>query len=333
MKESFLQARLSILVIGGAGYIGSHMVKTLGEHGHNITTFDNLSSGHEDSIKHGKFVMGDLSNQADIDNAFASNQFDVVMHFASSIEVSESVKDPIKYYHNNVSNTLNLLRSLIKFNVKKFIFSSTAAIFGDPKYIPIDENHPKNPINPYGQTKLMVENILKDYDSAYGLKSACLRYFNAAGADPCSDLRERHDPETHLIPLVLMAASGRRKDISLFGSDYETKDGTCIRDFIHVNDLCAAHLLAINYLFKKNKSISLNLGNGEGFSVQEVITTAKKITNKDIQVVNKQRRDGDPAILVANSKLAKETLEWKPKYTALDEIIRHAWEAERKFNN
>lgn len=333
MKQTFPKVSMSILVIGGAGYIGSHMVKALGKLGHNITTFDNLSSGHEDSVKYGKFILGDLNNQSQIDSALQSEKYDVVMHFASSIEVGESVINPIKYYQNNVSNTLNLLQSLVKFNVKKFIFSSTAAIFGDPQYIPIDEDHPKTPINPYGKTKLMVENILKDFDSAYGLKSASLRYFNAAGADPDGELSERHEPETHLIPLVLMAASGRQQNISLFGSDYETKDGTCIRDFIHVADLCDAHLLAIKYLFNENKSISLNLGNGEGFSVNEVITAAKKITNKDIKVITKPRRDGDPAILVANSKFAKEILDWRPKYTSLDEIIKHAWQAESKYIN
>lgn len=324
-------SKLSILVVGGAGFIGSHMVKLLADQPHRLTVFDNLSSGHEDAISYGNFVKGDLKDKQALEQLFHSTQFDIVMHFASYIEVGESVKNPHKYYQNNVANTLNLLECMNKHKVKKLIFSSTAAIFGDPEYIPIDEDHPKSPVNPYGRTKLIVENILRDYSLAYGLKSVCLRYFNAAGADPDGDLSERHNPETHLIPLVLMAASGRREDISLFGSDYATKDGTCIRDYIHVNDLCAAHFLAIKYLFKTNKSISLNLGNGEGFSVKEVIAAARRITNKDIKVINKQRRDGDPAVLVANSKLAKEILNWQPKYTSLDEIIRHAWKTKKNL--
>jgi len=253
------------------------------------------------------------------------HSFDVVMHFASSIMVGESVEKPSMYYRNNVTNTQNLLDAMIKHGVKQFIFSSTAAIFGEPEYTPIDEKHPKAPINPYGRSKWMVEQILEDYDRAYGLKSICLRYFNAAGADPEGELGERHDPETHLIPLVLQAASGQRDAITVFGRDYDTEDGTCMRDYIHVADLCQAHWLAIESLQNHGESQRFNLGNGNGFSVQQVIDVCREVTGKDITVIEGERREGDPAVLVADSSRARSELGWQPQFADLDSIVAHAW--------
>ncbi|MCP4490179.1 MAG: UDP-glucose 4-epimerase GalE [Gammaproteobacteria bacterium] len=321
---------MEILVVGGAGYIGSHMVKMLSQHGHQVTTLDNLSTGYKDSIHYGEFVEGDIADSKLLDRLFSKKRFDGVMHFASFIEVGESVKEPAKYYQNNFVNTLNLLNAMVQHNVNNFIFSSTAAIFGEPDYIPINEEHPKNPINPYGQSKLMVEHALKDYDNAYGLKSVCLRYFNAAGADPDGELGERHNPETHLIPLILQAASGRREAISVFGEDYDTPDGSCLRDYIHIVDLCTAHLLAFINLISGSGSKQYNLGNGDGFSVLKVIELTKMITGIDFNVIHADRREGDPAILVADSTLAKSELAWTPQFNELSTIIEHAWQWERK---
>lgn len=316
---------MHILVVGGAGYIGSHMVKMLLDAGQSVVTLDNLANGHRDAVLGGEFVLGDLDDTALLDGLFRSHNFDAVMHFASFIQVGESVRDPAKYYRNNVVCTLNLLDAMVTHGVRKFIFSSTAAIFGEPCYTPIDEAHPREPINPYGRSKLMVEQVLADYDLAYGLKSVCLRYFNAAGADPDGRLGERHDPETHLIPLVLQAAAGQRESISVYGDNYATPDGSCIRDYIHVADLCEAHFLALEYLFNRNRSAAYNLGNGRGFSVHEVIDSARRVTGKTIHVVRESRRDGDPAVLVADSSLAREVLGWKPKHSDLDAIVGHAW--------
>lgn len=320
---------MRVLVVGGAGYIGSHMVKMLLKAGHSVVIFDNLVNGHQDAVLGGEFVLGDLGDTALIDELFCSHPFDAVMHFASFIQVGESVKEPAKYYRNNVACTLNLLDAMVAYGVRNFIFSSTAAIFGEPRYTPIDEAHPREPINPYGRSKLMIEQILADYDLAYGIKSVSLRYFNAAGADPDGLLGERHDPETHLIPLVLQAASGRRESISVYGDSYATPDGSCIRDYIHVADLCEAHFLALEHLLDRRKSAAYNLGNGRGFSVYEVIDAARRITGKTINVVRAPRRDGDPAVLVADSSLACEVLGWKPKYSDLDTIVGHAWQWER----
>jgi len=320
---------MKVLVVGGAGYIGSHMVKLLAAKGCDITVLDNLGSGHSDAVLAGRLIEGDLADVAMLDNLFAENRCDVVMHFASSILVGESVSDPSKYYRNNVTNTQHLLDAMLKHDVKRFIFSSTAAIFGEPQYTPIDEVHPKAPINPYGRSKQMVEQILEDYDHAYGLKSVCLRYFNAAGADPEGDLGERHDPETHLIPLVLQAASGKREAITVFGRDYDTEDGTCMRDYIHVSDLCEAHWLAIEKLQQQGESCRYNLGNGNGFSVQQVIDVCHDVTGKEITVVEGERRAGDPAVLVADSTRARSELGWKPQYGDLESIVRHAWAFER----
>ena len=252
------------------------------------------------------------------------------MHFAAHIDVSESVRDPVKYYKNNVMGTQVLLECMIANGVKNFVFSSTAAIFGEPKSIPIKETHSKVPINPYGLSKLMVEKMLESYDHAYGLKSTCLRYFNAAGADPKTRLGERHDPETHLIPLVLQAASGRRKEVKIFGDDYETVDGTCVRDYIHVVDLCDAHLLATEYMLNNNISEQFNLGNGNGYTVQQIIEAARIVTSKKINIEKTERREGDPAKLIADASLAKKELNWMPRYTNLEELVEHAWKWEIK---
>lgn len=320
---------MNILVIGGAGYIGSHMVKLLGQKGAKVTTLDDLSSGHRDAVLCGEFVQGNFGDRAVLD-AVLSKGFDAVMHFASFIQVGESVRQPDMYYRNNVSYTLGLLDAMRVHGVNRFIFSSTAATFGEPQYTPIDEKHLQQPINPYGRTKLMVEQVLADYDRAYGLKSVCLRYFNAAGADPEGQLGERHDPETHLIPLVLQAASGKRPSISVFGRDYDTPDGTCIRDYIHIQDLCSAHWLALQSLMNGADSQAYNLGNGNGFSVQEVIDTAEQVTGRKISVVNGSRRDGDPVRLVADSRLAREKLGWQPQYADLATIIENAWKWETR---
>jgi UDP-glucose 4-epimerase len=316
---------VKILVVGGAGYIGSHMVKLLSKKGHDVVTLDNLSKGYRDAVKYGSFVEGDIASSESLDKLFANAGFEAVMHFASYIEVGESVLDPGKYYRNNLANTLNLLDAMVRHDVGNFIFSSTAAIFGEPEYTPMDEAHPRRPINPYGLSKLMVENVLKDYDKAYDLKSVCLRYFNAAGADPEGELGERHNPETHLIPLVLQAATGRRQNITVFGNDYPTKDGSCIRDYIHILDLCEAHLLALKTLSEGSESQQYNLGNGSGYSVIEVIKVAAEVTGLNIPVTKGERRSGDPAILVADASLAKRELGWTPVYPELEKIISHAW--------
>ena len=247
---------MKLLVVGGAGYIGAHMVKMLTIEGYQVVTLDNLSTGYRDAVKYGEFILGDISDTSVLDKLFSTYDFGCVFHFASYIEVAESVADPSKYYLNNLANTLILLDAMVRHNVKRFIFSSTAAIFGEPEYCPIDEKHPKSPVNPYGRCKLMVEQALLDYEKAYDLESVCLRYFNAAGADPDTELGERHHPETHLIPLILQAASGRRDNISIFGNDYPTIDGSCVRDYIHVVDLCSAHLLALHKLVQSSEPSS-----------------------------------------------------------------------------
>ncbi|MEY3218856.1 MAG: hypothetical protein RIT27_213 [Pseudomonadota bacterium] len=320
-----------ILVVGGAGYIGSHMVKQLLRANHHTVVFDNLSTGYRDAVVGGEFVLGDLANRETLKQLFEQHRFDGVMHFASFIQVGESVSNPAKYYQNNVSNTLNLLDAMVEHQVKKLIFSSTAAIFGEPQYIPLDEQHPKQPINPYGLSKWIIEQILQDYDRAYNLKSVCLRYFNAAGADPDGEIGERHKPETHLIPLILQTASGRREKITIYGEDYETPDGTCIRDYIHVVDLCDAHLLALEQLLKGAPSAVYNLGNGAGFSVRQVIDTTRQITGREIKIEIGGRREGDPARLVADASRAVVALRWKPRYADLQTIVANAWQWEQKM--
>ena len=324
--------QLKVLVVGGAGYIGSHMVKMLHHASHDVVTLDNLSNGYRDAVLYGDFIQADIGSKEQLSQIFLEHKFDAVIHFASLIQVGESVIHPDVYYKNNLVNTINLLDVMVAHDVKYLIFSSTAAVYGNPEYTPIDEKHSMKPINPYGKSKLMVEQVLEDYDKAYGLKSVSLRYFNAAGADPECELGERHVPETHLIPLILQAASGRRDSIKIFGRDYNTPDGTCIRDYIHITDLCTAHLTALGFIQNSDHSTAFNLGNGNGFSVKEVIDTAKRVTGKDFSVIDMPRRDGDPAVLVANSSLAQELLDWHPGYADLDLIIKHAWHWEQKVN-
>lgn len=320
----------TILITGGAGYIGSHNVKYLREKGYDIVVLDDLSRGFADAVIDAPLVKGNIGNAALLDKVFTTHHIDAVLNFASFIQVGESVQQPSSYYLNNVGNTLVLLDAMMRHGVKKLVFSSTAAIFGNPEYTPIDEAHPKNPINPYGRSKWIVEQLLQDYELAYGLHSVCLRYFNAAGADPDALLGERHEPETHLIPLVLQAASGRRAQITVNGTDYPTEDGTCIRDYIHVEDLAQAHWLALRYLDTHQHSAAFNLGNGSGYSIRQVIDTARALTGSDFRVEFGLRRNGDPAVLVADSNLARQRLGWKPKYSALEDIVRHAWAWECK---
>lgn len=322
---------MNFLVVGGAGYIGSHMVKHLLRAGHELVVADNFSTGYRDALTGGKLVELDIADAQALDNLFAANHFDAVFHFASFIQVGESVTEPAKYYQNNLAATLTLLQAMVRANVRHFIFSSTAAVYGNPVYVPIDEEHPKAAINPYGRSKWMVEQMLEDFDRAYGLKSVCLRYFNAAGADPEGQLGERHEPETHLLPLILQAASGRRASITVYGRDYDTPDGTCIRDYVHVADLAAAHALAVDYLLAGGASTAFNLGNGQGFSVQEVIDTARQVTGKEICVSDAPRRAGDPPRLVADPQRAYALLGWKPQFASLEQIVTHAWSWEKKY--
>ncbi|MBL7995655.1 UDP-glucose 4-epimerase GalE [bacterium] len=320
-----MKTNSTILVTGGAGYIGSHAVRQLKKAGHSTVVLDNLVYGHKEFVDSNELITGDLSDKHLLTKIFSKNKIAAVMHFAAYALVGESVANPSKYYQNNVACTLNLLDAMIEHDVKKIIFSSTCATYGEPVEIPIGENHPQSPINPYGRTKLAVETILRDYDTAYELKSVCLRYFNAAGADPDGGIGEDHDPETHLIPLVLDAALQIRPAITVFGHDYPTEDGTCIRDYIHVTDLADAHLLALTYLSKTNKSDVFNLGNGNGFSVDQVIETAKTITGRAIPVTRGARRAGDPAVLIGSSEKARRVLGWKPKFNSLDQIVSTAW--------
>lgn len=321
----------TILVVGGAGYIGSHMVKMLLEQGFHVVTLDNLETGHRQSVLGGDFVHGDAGDRTLLERLFTGYAFAGVMHFASFAQVGESVAEPAKYYRNNVSNTLVLLDVMLQHGVRYFIFSSSAAVYGEPLTVPITESHPKNPINPYGRSKWMIEEVLADYDLACGLRSVCFRYFNAAGADPGGEIGECHTPETHLIPLVLMAASGRRPQVKIFGEDYDTPDGTCIRDYVHNNDLCQAHLLALERLLQGGSSGVFNLGNGGGFSIREVIAVAGSVSGRNIPVVVAPRRAGDPARLVADASLAHQELGWRPQYSELEQIIRHAWHWEQKL--
>lgn len=321
---------MKVLVTGGAGYIGSHMVRMLAVLGHAVVTFDDLSSGFRNAVLSGEFVQGSLHDMAALDALFVEHQFDAVVHFAGSIAVGESVRDPAKYYQNNLVGTLNLFDVMRAHGVNKLVFSSTAAIFGVPQYVPIDEQHPQAPINPYGMTKWVTEQILRDYDTAYGMRSVALRYFNAAGASPDAALGERHDPETHLIPLALRAATGDLPKLTVFGTDYDTPDGTCIRDYIHIVDLCDAHVLALQHLSSGGESRAYNLGNGQGYSVREVIQVAERVTGKPIPVQYGPRRAGDPPRLVADASLIRKNWGWSPKFGALEKIIEHAWQWECK---
>ena len=316
---------MSILVCGGAGYIGSHINKELNKEGYETIVFDNLIYGHKEAVKWGTFVKGDLSKIEDIEAVFEQYEIDTVFHFAAYAYVGESVNEPEKYYYNNVVNTLNLLKVMKKYGCNRIIFSSTCATYGEPERIPITEDMPQNPINPYGATKLMMEWIFKDYRKAYGLNFVVLRYFNAAGADPECEIGESHNPETHIIPLVLDAASGKRPDIKVFGTDYDTPDGSCIRDYIHVRDLASAHLLALHHLEKGGESDFFNLGNEKGTSVLEIVDSVKRVTGLGFKVSLENRRLGDPAKLVGSSKKAQRVLGWKPEFPEIDVIVKHAW--------
>jgi len=314
-----------ILVVGGAGYIGSHMVKDLLDAGYHVITLDDLSTGHRELLPGGEFVEGGLGDAVLLDKLFSTHKISAVMHFAAFSLVGESVEKPLKYYRNNMAATAELLDSMIRHSVKRFIFSSTAAVYGEPVDIPITESHPCTPTNPYGESKIAVERMLKDCDSAYGLKYISLRYFNAAGADRSGEIGERHRNETHLIPLVLEVAAGRRENIKIFGTNYPTPDGTCIRDYIHVSDLSGAHLLALDSLLSGGDSAVYNLGNNRGYSVREVIELSRKVTGKPIPAIEADKRPGDPAILIASSDKIKKNLGWKPVYEDLETIIKTAW--------
>jgi UDP-glucose 4-epimerase len=314
-----------VLVVGGAGYIGSHMVKDLLDTGYGVITLDDLSTGHRELVPGGEFIEGGLADQVLLEKLFSTHKISAVMHFAAFSLVGESVEKPLKYYRNNMAATTELLDSMIRHNVKRFIFSSTAAVYGEPVETPIAESHPCNPTNPYGASKIAVERMLKDCDLAYGLKYISLRYFNASGADESGKIGERHHNETHLIPLILEVATGRRENIKIFGANYPTPDGTCIRDYIHVSDLTRAHLLALKALLSGGDSAVYNLGNNRGYSVREVIELARKITGKPIPAIEADKRPGDPAVLIASSDKIKKALGWKPEYEDLETIIKTAW--------
>ncbi len=319
-----------ILITGGAGYIGSHMVAALGEQGYDVLVYDNLSTGYRDSLLFGKLVIGDLGDKALLRKSLRDFRPDAVMHFAAFIQVGESVKEPLKYYQNNSINAVNLLDAMMAEEIQNFIFSSTAAVYGFPKRTPIVEREPINPINPYGSAKAFVEQVLHDLSLAKDFRYVSLRYFNAAGADPQARIGERHNPETHLIPLVLKAAKGERENVVIYGNDYPTPDGTCIRDYIHVMDLVDAHMRALQYLFEGNKSEVFNCGYGHGYSVRQVLDVTRSVTGIDFPVRESQRREGDSPILVADSSKLKQRLDWNPRFDDLKYIIKTAWEWEKK---
>lgn len=315
-----------ILVCGGAGYIGSHVTRALLDAGEEVIVIDNLVTGHIDAIDERAIIkLGDLKDSEFLDKVFTSYKIDGVIDFAAFSLVGESMVEPLKYFENNFCGTLNLLKAMQRHNVKNIVFSSTAATYGEPKTIPILEDFETSPTNPYGESKLAVEKLLKWCDKAYGIKYTALRYFNVAGAHPSGEIGEDHSPESHLIPIILQVAQGKRENISIFGDDYDTHDGTCIRDYIHVMDLAQAHILALKRLINGGDSQIFNLGNGEGFSVLEVIETARKVTNHEIPAKKDKRRPGDPARLVASSEKAQKILKWDPKYNSLESIIATAW--------
>lgn len=325
-----------ILVTGGAGYIGSHCVLALLKKNYDVVVFDSLDTGHIETIetlsKFGNlsFIKGNLQNLDEIERVFETHKIDAVIHFAAFSQVGESVKNPQKYYYNNVFGTLNLLNAMLNHNVKKIVFSSTAATYGEPEYVPIDEKHPQMPINPYGNSKLMVERIMDDYDKAYGLKSVRLRYFNVAGADKDCNIGEFHEPETHLIPNILKSTFSGGKTFEMYGQDYDTKDGTCVRDYINIEDLISAHLLALKYLNEGGNTNFFNLGTNDGNSVKEVFGECEKVTGKNIPVKQMPRRAGDPATLVADNTKAKQILNWLPQYN-LENSIQTAYRWEQKL--
>ena len=336
---------MAILVTGGLGYVGSHAVKQLVDRGEHVICLDNLVFGHTQAASGSEVVVGDIGDQALLRDIFAAHQVDAVMHFAAFASVPESVADPQKYYVNNISNSLAMLQVMLEFDIKMMIFSSSAATFGEPleadtlnagpgfesrtsvqpSFQPIPEDHPQNPTNPYGRSKLMLEHILKEYEHAYGLRSISLRYFNASGADPSGLIGEDHTPEHHLVPLVLQVPLGQRESVKVFGTDWPTPDGTCVRDYVHVSDLAQAHLLGLDALRNGKETTQYNLGSGSGYSVMEVIRMAEKVTGKPIKAVPADRRPGDPAVLVASSAKISKELGWKPNYPDLETIVKHAW--------
>jgi UDP-glucose 4-epimerase len=327
------EPRATVLVTGGAGYIGSHAALLLKERGYRPIILDNLSRGHRAIVEEElalPFVLADTRDRAALDALFARERIDAVMHFAAFMEVGESVAQPLRYYDNNVHGTVTLLEAMAAAGVSNFVFSSTAATYGEPRVVPIPEDHPQQPINPYGRSKLMVEQILADCARAHGLRAVTFRYFNAAGAHPSGRIGENHEPETHLVPLVLHAALGRRPAIRVFGTDWPTPDGTCVRDYIHVCDLADAHALGLEYLLAGGESLAFNLGNGRGFSVNEVIAAAGRVTGRTIPVESAARRAGDPPVLVGSSDKARRVLGWQPSYAELDTILAHAWTWHRR---
>lgn len=313
----------TILITGGAGYIGSHTAFYMAQKGYKVIVIDDLIYNQQFNYAWAQFIKADFSNQQVLDDIFKHNKIDTVMHFAGSIEVNESIRNPIKYYINNIANSLNLLNAMLRYGVNKFIFSSTCAIYGNPIVLPLSEDHPTNPLSVYGQTKLIMENALKTFNEAHGLQYVSLRYFNAAGALPEIGLGEQHEPETHLIPLLLQAAN-TNKPFNIFGTDYQTKDGTAVRDFIHVVDIAEAHYLALKHLEENNPSDVFNLGTGQGFSIKELISAVESLFRMKLQVVFAPRRAGDPAILVSDPRKANMILKWKPKYSDIEFILRSA---------
>lgn len=322
---------MKIFITGGAGYIGSHIVSALGEKGQEVMVYDNLSTGHRDALLQGTLVVGDLGDAELLRKTLLDFKPDAVMHFAAFIQVGESVLKPMKYYNNNSANTVRLLEAMTDLGVRNFIFSSTAAVYGDPQSAPLDEDAPVKPINPYGSSKAFIEQVLRDLSLAGDLRYVSLRYFNAAGADPLSRIGERHDPETHLIPLILKAAKGEREQVSINGTDYPTPDGTCVRDYIHVMDLADAHILALEYLMQGGKSEVFNCGYGHGYSVREVMNVAHAVTGINFPVKETRRREGDSPILVAGTAKIRRMLNWKPRYDDLNYIVKTAWEWEKKL--
>ncbi|MDA8432098.1 MAG: UDP-glucose 4-epimerase GalE [Nitrospiraceae bacterium] len=324
---------MKILVTGGAGYIGSHMVRTLGEQGHDVVVYDNLSTGHRESVLHGRLVVGDTADAAALDRLFAAERFDAVAHFAASIVVEESVREPLKYYRNNFSNALNLIDVCLRHQVERFVFSSTAAVYGIPAESPVTEDVPPAPINPYGSSKAMVEQALRDVSRASQFRYVALRYFNVAGADEMVRIGQKYKDATHLITLSLRTALGLRPRLNIFGTDYETPDGTCIRDYIHVDDLIDAHVLALGHLMAGGGSKIYNCGYGHGYSVKEVVRAVREVTGIGFPAVEAGRRAGDPPALIADSALIRKELGWRPSRDDLQYIIRTAWEWEKKVVN
>jgi UDP-glucose 4-epimerase len=321
---------MRVLVTGGAGYIGSQVIKQLNKQGYETIAYDNLSGGYRESVKWGEFVEGDLADTDKLKQVLNDHKIEAVMHFASYIRAGESVIRPMKYYQNNVINTLNLIHTMLDCKLTKLIFSSSAAVYGEPQETPLTESHPLCPINPYGISKFIIEKVLPTYDKTRGLKYISFRYFNAAGADADGDLGERHEPETHLIPLIFKALLGEAKQVNIFGDDYDTPDGTCIRDYIHVADLAQAHILGLKLLLDSGRSEVFNLGNGEGYSVKQVINAVKKVTGVDFPVVVTNRREGDTSRLISSSEKAKKVLGWQPRYPELERIVETVWDWERK---